>query len=78
MKLHQLIKPIDQCSNDELIERLRTVRHNREVARPVAKRKEAIAEKKTSRAKVTKADKLVDSLTDEQKQALLEQLLAGS
>ena len=74
MQTNQLIKPIDQCSNDELMERLRTVRHSREVARPVAKAKAAKVEKKTSRVKMSAMDKLLDGMSDEEKQKLLAQL----
>jgi len=77
MQIQQLIKPIDQCSNEELMERLRGVRHNREVNRPVAKAKAAKVEKKASRTKMSAMDKLLDGMSDEEKLKLLAQLENG-
>jgi len=77
MQLDQLIKPIDQCTDEELLERLRKVRHNREVARPVAKAKAAKTEKKTSNKKVSALEKLLDGMSDEDKLKLIESLENG-
>ena len=74
MQLHNLIKPIDQCTDEELMERLRTVRHNREVARPVARKKEEQVEKKATRQRVSSVDKLLANLSDEERSKLIEQL----
>ena len=76
MQTHQLVKTIDSMSDDELLERLRIVRHSREVARPVAARKTALAEKKTSRKKVNALDKVVNLMSDEERLKLIE-LLGG-
>jgi hypothetical protein len=72
-----LIKTIDQCSDEELLERLRKVRHNREVARPVAVRKTAKVETKTARKRVSAVDKVVDTMSESERQKLIELLLAG-
>lgn len=76
MQTNQLIKSLDQLSDDELMERLRTVRHNREVSRPVARKKAEVLEKKTARKRTSAVDKLTDQMTDEEKQALIK-LLGG-
>ena len=78
MQLDQLIKPIDQCTDEELLERLRKVRHNREVARPVAKAKAAKVEKKSSNKKVSALEKLLDSMSNEDKAKLIESLSDGN
>lgn len=77
MQTPDLIKTIDQCSDEELLERLRTVRHNREVARPVAARKTANVEKKATRKRVSSVDKVVETMSDDDKQKLIELLMAG-
>lgn len=74
MQTPELIKTLDQMTDDELLERLRTVRHNREVARPVATKKAATAEKKTSRKRVTDLDKLLAGMTEEERQQLINSL----
>jgi hypothetical protein len=74
MQLSNLVKPIDQCTNDELLERLRAVRHNREVARPVAAAKAAKVEKKSSVKKMSALEKLVDSMSDADRLKLIESL----
>lgn len=77
MQLKDLVKPLDQLSDDELMERLRATRHNREVARPVARRKATTAAKKESRAKLGKMEKMLAGLSDAEIQTLLKQLDNG-
>jgi hypothetical protein len=69
-----LMKPIDLLTDDELLERLREVRRRREIERPVARRKAATAEKKTSRQRVSKTEDLLTALTKEERDALIQQL----
>ena len=76
MQTIDIIKPISQMTDEELMEKLRTVRHNREVSRPVARKKAEVAEKKTTRKKISAIDKVVDTMTDEEKRKLIE-LLGG-
>lgn len=78
MQTHDIVKPIDECSDDELIERLRALRHRREVLRPVAKAKAAKAEKKTSNKKITALEKLLDGMSDAERAKLLETLTEGT
>ena len=73
MRTENLLKTLDQMSDDELLVRLREVRHNREVARPVARKKAAKAETKQTRVKQTAAEKLLTALSDEEREKLLEQ-----
>ena len=74
MRLSDLIKPIDECSNEELLERLRQVRHNREVARPVAAAKVAKAEKKSSNKRMVVLEKLVEGMSEADREKLIESL----
>lgn len=74
MKLHDLVVPIDEMTDEQLLERLRQVRQRREIERPVAKRKAATVEKKTSRARVSKTEDLLDLLSPEERAALISQL----
>lgn len=76
MKFKDLIKPIEEQTDEELRERLLQIRHNREVARPVAKRKAAKSAAKQSQKKLTSAEKLLAGLTDEEKEALIRKLIA--
>ena len=76
MQIRDLVKPIDQCTTEELLERVRGMRHRRETARPVAKAKAERAEKKATRAASTKVDKAVDSMSEEDRLALIK-LLGG-
>ena len=77
MQLNDLVKPLDKLTDDELLERLRQVRHNREVARPVARRKQAKTEAKASRARVTSVTKLLDGLSEAERATLIQQLGGG-
>lgn len=74
MRTIDLMKPIDLLTDDELLERLREVRRRREIERPVARRKAATAEKKTSRQRVSKTEDLLTALTKEERDALIQQL----
>ena len=75
MQLSDLVKTIDFCSDEELLERLRKVRHNREHARPVARAKAAKLEKKSAGQRVSTLEKLVDKMSAADKARLLESLL---
>jgi len=74
VQLKNLVKPLDQMSDDELIERLRTVRHNREVARPVARKRAERSEAKASRGKMSATEKLLAGLSPAEREQLLKQL----
>ena len=73
MQLQNLVRTLDSMSDDELLERLRIVRHSREVGRPTARKRDA-PERKASKARVSATTKLLDGLSDEERQALIERL----
>lgn len=74
MQLKDLVTPIRDMTDEELREKLRSIRHNRTVVRPAAAKKTERTEKKESRAKVSAVDKLLDGLSPEQKAELIKQL----
>lgn len=78
MKLSDLVKPIGEQSEEELIERLRQIRHNRFVERPAAKKKAAKeAASKTPRAKAAPSvEKMLAGLSDAERDALIAKLTA--
>lgn len=71
MQLKDLIKPIDQMTDDELMERLRTIRHNRTSSRPAAKAHAKRAAKKGSQGRVAKVEALLEGLSREELLKLL-------
>jgi DNA-binding MarR family transcriptional regulator len=74
MKLSNLVKTIDQMTDEELIERLRIIRHNREVAKPAVRQRVERSEKKSSRIRVSAAEKLLVGLSEEERRQLILQL----
>ena len=76
MRLNQLVKPISEMSDDELLTRLREVRRNREVVRPAAKQIVERVEKKASNKKLAGIQGLLEGMSPEDKAALLKQLEA--
>jgi len=73
MQLDQLVKPLDEMTDEELVAYLREVRHRREVTRPAARKIVERAESKTSRGKMSAAEKLLVSLPPEELAKPLEQ-----
>jgi len=74
MRLTDLVKPIDQCTEEELLERLRYVRHNREIARPVAAKVAERAERKSSGKRMSTLEKLVEGMSESDRAKLIESL----
>lgn len=74
MKLPDITKTIDQLSDEELHEKLRQIRHNREVARPASKKRVEKSEAKTARKNVSKAERLLEDLSPEERDELIKQL----
>ena len=77
MQLRDLVKSIEQMTNEELIEHLRQVKHRRTTERPAHRAYVERAEKKTSRAANKKVTNLFEGLSEEDKQKLIEQLQQG-
>lgn len=74
MQLKDLVTPLDQLSDEDLLERLRTSRHNRTTARPALQYHVKRAAKKGSQTRVSKVESILEGLTDAQKLELLREL----
>ena len=74
MKLSDLTKRISTMSEAELLAHVEGIRHNKYVARPAKAKREEEVEKKVTRKRTSEIDKLLDSMSDEDKAALLKQL----
>ncbi len=74
MQLQNLVKPIEDCSDEELLERLRVIRNTRTVIRPAAKARVKRIEQKSLQTKVSKVENLIFGLSPEQLQQLLVKL----
>ena len=71
MQLKDLVKPLDQMTDDELMTRLRTVRHSRETIRPAARKRVERVEVKAARLRVTTMDKMLEGMSDSEREDLL-------
>lgn len=78
MQLLDLVKPLDQMTEEELFEHIRKMRHNRSVARPAMRKREDRAEARGERKTVKKAKNslaaALSQLTDAEREALMKQL----
>lgn len=70
-QLLDLVKPLDQCTDEELQERLRTIRHSRTVIRPAAQKHKEKPAKQAAKKQVSKVDALLKKMSPEQLQQLL-------
>lgn len=73
-QLIDLVRPISKMTDEELMDRLREMRHKREVVRPASRKHVERAETKVVRKKVSGVEKLVAGLSPAEKAALLRQL----
>lgn len=71
MQLKDLVKPLDQMSDEELMERLRVIRSNRVSIRPAAKAHAKRATKKGAAGRMNKVKDLLGGLSREELIALL-------
>jgi hypothetical protein len=71
MQLTDLVKPLEDFTDEELIERLRTIRNNRNTIRPAAQKHAKKKEKKGSQGRVSKVESLLEGLTPAQIKELL-------
>lgn len=71
MQLQDLVKPIDQQTDEELMERLRQIRHNRTAVKPAAKDHAKRAAKKGAQTRINKVEDLLKGMSREEILALL-------
>lgn len=75
MQLKDLVKPISEMSNDELLEHVRRIRQNRHIIRPAHKAHVERAEKKEARVREKKTANLFASLSEADKALLVAELM---
>ncbi len=74
MQLSDLIKPLDDMTDDELREHLSKIRHSRTKAKPATVNREKRAAKKGATGRISKVDDLFGDMTPEEKAELIRQL----
>ncbi len=74
MQLKDLVKPIEEQTDEELLARIREIRHNRETLRPARRKHEERVEKKASRARVGSMEDLIGKLSDSEREELMKKL----
>ena len=74
MQLHDLYKPLEDLTDEELRQRLQEIRHNRTVERPAAKARAKRAANKGRVSKINKAQGMLAGLTKEQIAELIAEL----
>ena len=74
MQLQDLVKPIDEMTDEELRARLREIRHKREVVRPAAKKHIERAKKKGAVTRINKTAELFAGMSEEEKAELIKAL----
>lgn len=74
MQLQDLVKPIGEMTDEELGERLRALRHKRDVVRPAAKKHVERAVKKGTQARVTKVADMFSGMSEAEKAELIKAL----
>ena len=77
MQLKDLVKPLDKMTEEELMDRVRQIRHERSELRPAAAAIKERAVRKTTRKKLSATDKLLDKLTPEEREELFKQMGQG-
>ena len=74
MQLHDLVKPIEDQSDEELEARLREIRHRRDTIRPAARKHVERAAKKGTKTRVTKTAGMFSNLSEAEKAELIKAL----
>lgn len=72
MQLKDLVKPISEQTDEELIERLRLIRDRRNTIKPAAEHRRKRSAKKGSQTRINKAEALLELLSEEDLRKLLE------
>ena len=76
MQTSDLVKTLDNMTDEELLEHVRGMRHRREVIRPARAARVERAEKKVTRTKTKKLDATLDALSEDERLKLIA-LLTG-
>ncbi len=78
MQLCDLVKPMDQQTDEELLERLQQIRHNRNVVRPAATAHKKRAAKKGQQGRMNKVESLLDGMSEAERAELIALLGEGN
>jgi hypothetical protein len=73
MQLHDLVKPMEEMTDEELMERLRVVRNNRTTVRPAAQARAKKAAKVGGQARINKVESLLKGMSREELLKLLQE-----
>lgn len=63
MQLENLVKPLDQMTEEELHQRIRELRNNRNTVRPAAQNHTKRAAKKGAQKRISKVEKLLQGMS---------------
>lgn len=74
MQLHDLVKPINECSDEELLERIRVIRNNRTTVRPAAKAHAKRAAKKGQQGRMSNIEKMLAGMSEADRVLLIAEL----
>ena len=74
MQLSDLVKPIEEQTDEELRERLQALRSRREMERPAKAKHVEKAKKKETRKKLTPIEKMLEELSPEELAQLLKDM----
>ena len=74
MQLGDLITPLDNMTDEELRERLRTIRHNRTAAKPATANRVKREAKKGGQGRMNNVEDLLGNLSEQERLALIAQL----
>ena len=77
MQLRDLVKRVEDMTDEELREHVRTLRHSRTVLRASHKKHKAKPAKQAAKKKENKLDNMLMDLTPEQRLALIAKLEGG-
>jgi hypothetical protein len=73
VQLKDLVKPISEQTDEELMERLRAVRNRRNFIKPAAEARKKRTAKKGGQARINKAEALLELLSEEELRQLLQE-----
>jgi hypothetical protein len=74
MQLGDLVKPIEDMTDEELRERLHGIRHRQTVERPATQARAAKKQKKEVKKKLSPLSKMLDQLSPEELEQLLKDM----
>lgn len=74
MQFKDLVKDVRNMTDEQLLEHVRGIRHNKYVARPAAAAKRKEAARKVTKKTTSAIDKILNKMSPAERKALLSQL----